>query len=198
MTGERLPMDHPCPVCLRSDLLSIDQGLASGRLTPRGVTAAFPPLTVGEVRAHRDRCLTPALRDAAMAHDGDDVISAHGVYASLLELTEQMRGLTVDKNERTRARIDAAGQARACLETIGRLGGAIMDRIEVTHSTTEGDSAEGWRALCATILEALQPFPEARRAVMDAVGLLVGEDAAEEAIESAARAPAEPPGGDDW
>lgn len=156
-----------CPVCAHAEVEQIDVALVSGRLTLRAVTAVYAPLTAEQLRAHRDQHLVPDLREVAESHESDaHLATAESVYVTLLQLGETMRKIALDESESGRVRVSASAEARQVAQVIAAAGGMVLDRVE--HVISLNDSPE-WPVVSSAILRALDPYPDAREAVLEAL-----------------------------
>jgi hypothetical protein len=146
-----------CTICTHPDREKIEQALITGQ-SFRAVAARFGTSATALFR-HKQDHLPVALRSAQEAAE-----VAHGD-----SLLEQVRALQT-KTLTILARAEAAGQlivalqavreARGCLELLAKLLGELHQSPTVNILL-----APEWQSLRATIIAALTPFPEARRAV---------------------------------
>ena len=154
-------MPRPCTICQHPDRAAIDAGLVGGE--PNRRIAARYAVTEQSVRRHRDGHIPATLADAQQAAE---VADADALLAQVRDL--QARALKIlDRAEDAgdlRTALGAIREARGNLELLGRLAGELQDAPTVNLYL----SAE-WLELRTTIITALEPYQEAREAVLRAL-----------------------------
>jgi hypothetical protein len=150
-----------CQVCAHDERDAIDRTLVDGQ-TDTAIAASFRRLSADAVRRHR---LSHLPKRLAKAHAVAEVAHADALLEQVRAL--HRRALTIlDHSEDAgdlRTALGGIREARGCLELLGRLEGELPAPSVVLLR----DPA--WLALQTTILRALEPFPEARLAVAEAV-----------------------------
>jgi hypothetical protein len=162
-------MARPCTVCTHLDRDEIDVELTG--TAPVAQVAKKHGVTRDSLARHKAAHLTPALVRLAQQRRTD--ASAVSVAERLEELALQASRLlaTAERKSSLVAAAQLLGQARQILETIGRISGELNDRPQVNVLNVV--SSPDWQQLRATILAALDPYPEAGRAV--AIALMASE-----------------------
>jgi len=150
-------MRRPCSVCTHPERDEIDTEIVRGQpfrriATQRGVTEQ-------SVRRHGTTHLPELVAQAheaqERAHAGnllDELRELHGRVLRILESAEESGDL--------RAATGAIREARSVIELLAKLTGQIDDQPEVNIVVSPQ-----WLTIRGAILEALEPFPEARVAV---------------------------------
>jgi hypothetical protein len=150
-----------CTVCDRPERHSIDEALISGA-PYRSVAKRFE-LSESSVYRHKTEHLPAHLLKAKKV---EEVAQAD----DLLEQVRHLQSHALDILERAekagdlRTALAAISQARGNLELLGKLAGELDERAVVNLNV----SAE-WLELRAVIVGALEPHPEAHRAVLRAL-----------------------------
>jgi hypothetical protein len=160
--NHRSPKRGPvCAVCSSPDRDAIDRALIAGESAPR-IAAKYRRFNDDTVRRHRNSHLPERL---TRAHAIAEVAQADTLLEQVRTLHRRALGI-LDQSERAgdlRTALGGIREARGCLELLGRLEGELPEPSIVLLR----DPA--WLALQATILGALEPFPEARLAVAEAL-----------------------------
>jgi len=148
--------NHPvrliCAVCEHPRLESINEYLARGGLIQPG-EVIFKPLKSAELRQHRDN----HLRGVAVRVQTDPV----RVGQILQDLTDKARS-AVDAEEcedDIKLRMLCIAQALKCVQTEAEITG-------VSKRFSPHDLLPQWQRLQGALLIALEPFPEAKKAVL--------------------------------
>ena len=155
-----------CTICSSTNRDAIDSALVSGE-SFRTIAAQFGVSTAA-LQRHKAHHLPAALaqaRNASEATRGDDLLE------QVNALRSRAFGILTQAEEtgELRTALAAIREARGCLELLARLLGELQDGAQVNISV-----APQWISLRTTILAALVPFPDAKRAV--AVALKEGHD----------------------
>jgi hypothetical protein len=154
-------MPRRCTVCDHPERHSIDQALVGGA-PYRSVAKRFE-LSESAVYRHKTEHLPAHLLKARKAEE----------VAQADDLLEQVRHLQIhaldilgraEKTGDLRTALAAISQARGNLELLGKLAGELDERPVVNLNV----SAE-WLELRAVIVGALEPYSEARGAVLRAI-----------------------------
>jgi hypothetical protein len=154
-------MPRRCTVCDHPESHSIDEALVSG-VAYRSVAKRFK-LSESAVYRHKTEHLAAHLLKAREAEEGaraDDLLDqVRNLQAHALDILER-----AEKAGDLRIALAAISQARGNLELLGKLAGELDERPVVNLNV----SAE-WLELRAVIVGALEPYSEARAAVLRAI-----------------------------
>ena len=149
-------MPRTCTVCAHPERPAIDAALVAGE-PYRGIAQRFAasPDAVLRHKAHVPAALARAQDAAAVAH-------ADGLLGQVRDL--QARTLAIlaaaEWAGELRTALAAIGQARGNLELLAEMEGELDRRATVNVLV-----APEWVAVRSALLEALQPYPDARQAV---------------------------------
>jgi hypothetical protein len=153
-------MSRKCTVCSDPQRELVDDAIVGGVAYRR--IAAHHDLAEASVRRHAAAHLPATLvraTEAAEVSRADILLSqADALRAEALNLLEEARN-----RGDLRTAVAAIGQARGVLELLARPAGELSDtRVNVVVSAE-------WVEMRTLILDALEPFPEARAAVSGAL-----------------------------
>ncbi len=157
-----------CSVCQHPDADEINARLIGGQPL-RNIAEQFS-VSLAALHRHKTQHLPAHL---AKAQDAKDVACADSLLAQVRTLQEKALGI-LDKAEGTgdlRGATAAIREARECLALLAKLTGELDERAQVNVLVLSPE----WLALRARILVALEPYPDARLALVSALG---GGDAA--------------------
>jgi hypothetical protein len=150
-------MPRPCSICTHPQRDDIDTDIVRGQpfrriATQRGVTEQ-------SVRRHGAAHLPKSL---ARAHAAQAITQADDLLDEVRELHSRVRGILekAEKSGDLRAATGAIREARSMIELLAKLTGELDDKPEVNVVLSPQ-----WLTIRGAILEALEPFPEARVAV---------------------------------
>ena len=156
--GRGSVMPRRCTICHHPDRDDIDQALV--RREPfRHIAARFEVSTSALVR-HSDDHLPATL---LQAHRAADVAHANNILGEVLDLRDHALEI-LDKAEKVddlRVACSAIREARGCLELLGKLAGRLQD-----GPTINVFMSPEWLTIQTAILQALEPHPDARQAVV--------------------------------
>jgi len=160
-------MPRSCTVCEHAEKDAIDQALV-GSASNRSVASIYD-VSEAAVRRHKANHLPAKL---VMAEQAAEVVEANNLLDQVGDL--QRRALAIlDKAEEAgelRTALSAIKEARGNLELLAKLLGELDERPVVNLNISPE-----WLELRAVIVGALEPHPEALRAV---VGALEGAEGA--------------------
>jgi hypothetical protein len=149
-------MPRACTCCTHKERAAIDTALLESQPL-RHIAAQFN-VSTGALQRHRDH-ITPAL---AKAQEARAIASADTLLDQVKSLQSEAKSILEEAKNTgdLKTALSAIGQARACLELLAKLTGELASQpvVNVTVSTE-------WLELRTVIVNALQPFPEARTAV---------------------------------
>jgi len=155
-------MGRTCTVCGHAQRDVIDQALVSGTGL-RKVAERFSGTSVTALHRHKAHVRA----NIAMAHEAKEVARAD----SLLEQVKDLQAKTLailQKAEKTgdlRTAATAIGQARQNLELLGKLAGELRPDTQVNVLV----ASPAWIEVRTQLLRALDPYPEAKQAVLAAI-----------------------------
>ena len=190
-------MPRPCSICTHSERLEIDRLLLSGE-PYRNLAERFG-LSIGSISRHREAHIGTDLRDVreVMARAREEALSqikaeevetletvkaeiiteARESIASRLELCkdhfDQLRVLreraaialeTAEGAEDVKVALMAIKELREMVRLWGELEGKLQSQPQITLITSPE-----WVELRTVIIQALEPYPEAREAVVHAI-----------------------------
>lgn len=155
-------MPRRCTVCAHPEAEAINKALVSGE-PYRSVANRYESLSQAAVQRHQENHLPTTL---AKAKEAGEVAHADDLLAQVRDL--QARTLAIleaaEETSQHRTALAAIREARSNLELLAKLLGELDDRPQINLLI----SAE-WIELRAVIVGALEPHPEARRAVLRAL-----------------------------
>ncbi len=155
-------MPRTCSVCLHPDRPAIDAALVGGEPF-RHIASQFGTSTTA-LQRHKADHLPAAV---ATAHEAESVARADDLLEQLQALRNKAMALLLKAEAAGDYRTALAGirEARACIETLLEVEGELDRRPQFNVTI----SAE-WVTIRTTIMDALQLHPEARTAVVTALG----------------------------
>nr|WP_243430119.1 hypothetical protein [Acetobacter sacchari] len=168
-TGEK--GGRPCSICTHPLARDIDRALVSPGGSYATVAGAFPGTTAKSLERHYKAHLLPRL-ERASGLAADHIGPSLGILSQL----EELRGRAMDLLERAeksgklKEAIGAIREARGVLESQARLTGLDGSRSQTTINVI---NAPGWTVVQGSILTALESFPDARAAVVRALGHVI-------------------------
>ncbi|QNK80418.1 hypothetical protein [Nakamurella sp. PAMC28650] len=159
-------MARPCSVCSHPDLAAIDRALVNGD-PYREIAKRDPPVSVSAIQRHRVDHLSPSLRvlSAVAEHE-----SGRSLLEQLSNLNDRVLKILDDAATTSKPSIALAAirEARALIQLSARLTGELDERPQTMVINLA--STNEWTEARTAIVRALQPFPDARNAVMRALG----------------------------
>lgn len=159
-------MPRVCSICKHPDLRAIDEALVTGRGSFRGIARQYR-VSPDAVERHRRQHLAAHLVQAQQAQE---VTSASSLLEQMMDL--QRRTLEIlAAPENQRVAVAAIAQARGNVQLLAELTGRLATQPTVNILV----SAE-WVTVRTAVLEALEPFPEARTSVATRLLALEGGD----------------------
>jgi len=154
-------MPRACTVCTHPSRERIDRELVSG--APNRAVASLCDVSEAALRRHKANHLPASL---AKAQDAGEVAEADDLLAQVRGL--QTRTLAIlgaaENSMQHRTALSAIREARSNLELLAKLIGELDDSPTVNILIAP--------TVQVAILKALEPHPQARRAVADALGVL--------------------------
>jgi len=155
-------MPRTCSLCGHPQRETIDKAIVAGE-TLRGIARTYR-VSEDALTRHKAGHIAPAI---ATAHEAESVAKADDLLEQLQALRNKAMGLLLKAEAAGDYRTALAGirEARACIETLLEVEGELDRRPQVNITI----SAE-WVEIRTVILGALQAHPEARQAVVRALG----------------------------
>jgi len=155
-------MPRTCTICSHTDRVGIDQALLNGE--PFRHIAARTGTSTTALARHKADHIPSAI---AQAQDAVEVAQADDLLREVRQLKAKAVSLLLQAERAGDYRTALTGirEARACVELLLEVEGEL-DRRPIVNVTV---SAE-WLTIRMTLLDALQTHPEARHAVVTALG----------------------------
>lgn len=157
-------MARTCTICAHPQRAEIDRALAAGQTANTTIASQFA-VSEQALRRHKAQHLPAALTKAQEVREvaqADDLLAQ---VKRLQVITMNVLKLAYDSQD-LRTALQGVSQARQNLELVGRIVGELeAERVQVAVVTTSPD----WLRLRAAILAALDPYPDARAAVLEAL-----------------------------
>ncbi len=166
-------MPRTCTVCNHAERDAIDQALVSGE-SARDLSAKYR-VSEDAITRHRARHRPAALADARAAAE---VTRADDLLGQVQALQTRTLGVLAKAEAAGELRtvLQAVREARGNLELLARLLGELRDTAPTVNVALV--TAPEWLALRSAMLRTLEPFPEARHALVQALDHVKGDDKA--------------------
>lgn len=166
-------MPRVCTVCRHEKREAIDAALVEGVTAISGIAALFR-VSEDALQRHKAGHLPATL---AKAQEAREVTTADSLLGDLVRLRDRAYTLLekAEKGNDIRTALSGIREARECLALMGRIAGELKDAPTVNIALVHNPE---WRAIVATLLQALEPFPEARIAAARALRDAGAHDAA--------------------
>ncbi len=161
-----------CSICKREDIEIINRDLFSGRYTQQQVAEKYhvTPSTLCRHKAHTKTQLIQAGEATA-----SDQMTAIQRVSELDDRAERLYQACLKKGDNLNA-IRAIKEMRELVSLAARLSGELNQNVIHNHLHISPE----WTVLRAAILQALQPYPEAKAALLAALrnqnALIEGEN----------------------
>nr|WP_194300084.1 hypothetical protein [Acetobacter musti] len=158
---------RPCSICTHPLAREIDRALINPDTSCASVAEAFPGVTARALQRHYADHLLPRL-EKATGLLADDIEPTLGIVARL----EDLRGRAMALLDRA----EKAGKLKDAIAAIREARGVLDSQARVTGEGSRAGvqinivNAPGWTVVQGSILTALAPYPEARAAVVTALG----------------------------
>lgn len=156
-------MARPCSVCVHAKRKAIDTALLAGE-SFRVLSARFK-VGVDALRRHKDGHIPAAM---AKAQEAQEVARGDTLLDTLATLTTDATRIqeAAEKNRNYQAALGAIRERTRLVELTAKLKGELESGVKIQVAIL---AAPEWLTLRGTILAALEPFPEARQAVVRAI-----------------------------
>ena len=156
-------MPRACTICTHEQREAIDRALVNGD-SFRDIAGRFTVSRSALERhkaSHLPATLTQAAGAAEVAHADDLLAQMEKLQKTTLYILN-----TAGKAGDLRTALQAVGQARKNLELLARLTGELQEQqTNVNVLITSPD----WLRVRSALLQALEPYPDARLAVLEAL-----------------------------
>jgi hypothetical protein len=156
-------MGRQCTVCSHKDVEKINKRLARNEVFR--TIADDTGLSETALKRHKAEHIPDAL---TKAEDIKDVAEANTLLEDIKSLRERATGI-LDRAERSgdlKTALLGIREARGCLELLAKVEGQINDRPQTQINILINPQ---WVELRTLILTALEPYPQAREAVVNAL-----------------------------
>jgi hypothetical protein len=155
-------MPRSCTVCEHPEREAIDRALVGGA-SNRSVASLYD-VSEAAVRRHKANHLPAKL---VMAQKASEVAQAESLLAQVQDLQARTLAIleTAEETRQHRTALAAIREARSNLELLAKLLGELDERSVVNLRVSPE-----WLELRAVIVGALEPYSEARLAVLRAIG----------------------------
>ena len=153
-------MPRKCTICEHPKVEEINKTL----LETQNITKVAKQYGVNYHALYRHKDHIPAI--LAQAQEAQEVAKADSLLAQVTELRDKALSI-LDKAEQAgdlRTALQGIKEARGCLELLARLQGELQEQTTVNILINPQ-----WLSLRTVILQALEPYPEARQAVARAL-----------------------------
>lgn len=156
-------MGRACTICSHEQRVELDRDIIAG-LPYRDIAGRFA-VSKSAVERHAGEHLAAAIARAADLQPVD----AGKLIAELRVLRETTIGILEEARQETNhaVALRAIERLEKQTELVGRLAGELVDRQRVEHVAVV--FAADWLALRPRIVKALEPYPEARQALLAAL-----------------------------
>lgn len=157
-------MGAKCSVCFHEQTEAISMDILNGHMTLREIAAKYGLSTTA---VHRHKQHIPA--QLAVSHEAEKVAKADSVMARIIELDQRADTIykeAMDGDDPGLA-LKALKELREITGLYAKLTGEIQAKT-VTNNTLI--ITPEWVSMRSVMLKALEPYPEARRALVGALG----------------------------
>lgn len=158
-------MSRRCTVCEHPSRTRMEEAIAGG-MSYRAVAKRFNLQHHSALFNHVKDHLTPAIARVA----ADRPIEARSALERMERLYAKAEAIldAVIEEKRVTMSLAAVKELRSCIELIARLSGELRDQpAQVINILTSPD----WLRIQEALLQALEPYPEARAAVVRALSI---------------------------
>jgi len=153
---------RPCTVCQHPKRDEIDKLLATDS-NFAGISRDFAGISEDALKRHKEKHLPGAL---AKAENIKEVVKADALLEDVRDLRQKALGIleSAEKAGDLKTALLGIREARSCMELLAKVEGQLKDTPQINITL----SAE-WIELRTIMLTALDPFPEAKLAVANAL-----------------------------
>jgi len=157
-------MGSRCTICSHADRLDIDRGIIAG-LPYRDIAGRFA-VSKSAIERHASDHISKLI---SRARDLRDWLNADQLVGELRVLREVVLGILeearADGDHATA--LQAIGRLEKQAELVARLLGELVEHQRV--QMVDASASEQWSKLLPIILSVLEPYPDARRALVEAL-----------------------------
>lgn len=154
-------MANKCQVCVHPEVKAINEAIVNG-VRMRELVEQYG-LSRGSLYRHKNKHLPKAI---VKAQEVKEVAVADSLLGQVKDLQAKTLGiLSRHEGKNDRIALSAIREARSNLDLLGRILGEIDDSPKVAVLVANPE----WVHLRTLIIEALEPYPEAKRAVVYAI-----------------------------
>lgn len=154
-------MPRTCTICEHPQKEEIDSLIINGN-TFRNIVEQFS-LSLGAIHRHKSehliQTLTKAREVKEIVHADNLLEQLRNLQAEALSILEQAK-----KKKDLRTAVFAINSARGVIELLGKLLGELREHPQVNVLISPE-----WKSLRATILQAIEPYPEAKISITKAL-----------------------------
>jgi len=153
---------RPCTVCQHPKRDEIDKRLATDS-NFAGISRDFAGISEDALKRHKEKHLTGAL---AKAENIKEVVKADALLEDVKSLRKKALGIleSAEKAGDLKTALLGIREARSCMELLAKVEGQLKDTPQINFTL----SAE-WIELRTLIITALDPYPEAKEAMVLAI-----------------------------
>lgn len=148
-----------CSVCSHPDVEAIDAALVGG--TSRRTVAARFGMHASSVQRHKNAHLSPALVHAMRSEPS----RAIPLLERIESLVDRVEGVVTaaEADGKAQLMLSAVKEMRALLELLGKATGEL--KPDGTSITVNIATSEEWLRIRGAVVNAVEPYPEARSAI---------------------------------
>lgn len=154
-------MTRACTICAHPERETIDAAIVGGE-SYRNLAERFG-VSIAAIARHKAAHISKSL---ALAQEAAEVARGDDLLAQVVDLQKRTLAILDNAEQRNDGRlaIAAIAEARRNLELLGKLAGELQQ-----EGTLNVVIAPQWVTLRTVIMRALEPYPEARLAVAEAI-----------------------------
>jgi hypothetical protein len=158
-------MPQKCTICSHSKRDEIDRLLVEG-VSLRDAAGRYD-LTKSSLDRHKNRCLAATMAKAEMAVEQGEIVNGVNLIDQMRDLNRETLAILAEAKSLKDYQIALKAIARAerQIELQARLLGELQEGTTVNILVTPE-----WQAIRGRLLAALAPFPEAKLAIVEAIG----------------------------
>jgi len=154
---------RPCTVCQHPQRDEINKLLAPSDANFAAISRDFAGITEDSLRRHKESHIPEAL---TKAEDAKEVTEANTLLKDIRGLRERAT-IILDKAEKAgdlKTALLGIREARGCIELLAKVEGQLNDRPQINILVNPQ-----WVELRTLIINALEPYPQAKEAVVHAI-----------------------------
>jgi hypothetical protein len=154
---------RPCTICQHPKRDEIDRLLAPTDANFAAISRQFAGISEDALKRHKESHISKLL---SKAEDIKEVVKADNLLEDIKRLREKATSI-LEKAEKAgdlKTALLGIREARGCIELLAKVEGQLKDGPQITIINNPE-----WVELRTVIISALEPFPAARQAVIDAI-----------------------------